>query len=812
MATGANTQSSGSQTISYSLTTETRTDESGRSIVLTYNGLGQLSSVEEAAGLGTDYSYDALGNLVLVVQKAQYPNGLRTQKRVFEYDHHSRLVKAWMPETSPLRPEDPSNMAEPTNKATVYEYYAGGNLKKKTDARGVQTSYQYDTLDRLRFQTYSDGTPTIEHQYTVGGRLKSSAATGVSSTAMLYDSFGRIIHSAQTTNAVQYNFGTAVGDTVSVAGYTWNLADAMTQMKYPSGRIVNFTMNTANQAKLIGGSVSYAPSVTYAPDGQMSGINYGSGLVETRAFNARGQVSAVSVVSGATTLWGITNEYTPPLSNANNGNLLAQTIQPLNVRQAFSYDVRNRLEAANEAAGANWFQQFGYDDFGNRWVAAQSSNIPTSGLLINGPAWYENEVSGVGKVNNRIKGELYDTAGNQLSLGGVTGSYDAEGRLSSVTGVNGTTYYQYDGFGRRVRSIKGSDAVTYVYDALGKLAAEYKGGFTGSLQTQYITPDQLGTTRLVTNASGGIVRRADYLPFGQEISATIGPRGISGYGASGPRQEFTGKERDAETGLDYFGARYMSAAQGRFTSPDSTAFSKMSIPQSWNLYAYSFNNPLRFVDPTGNEVQAANCGNEAECQRTLAAVQGSLANQTAASRVGLEKIQRGFWGRIGAAIAGSPQYRFTISGDIGSFKALGQNASRFGQLVENKTVVTAGVSDKYTSFGGAQRTTPGGFAALPSQGLDPAATVANNPTPFDTDASPGANVNETMAHELLGHLWGEIVANHPAGSFYNMRDSVQAENAVRATDPSRGQKLQHHGNPNPVVVYSPQEIQRMNKK
>ena len=45
-----------------------------------------------------------------------------------------------------------------------------------------------------------------------------------------------------------------------------------------------------------------------------------------------------------------------------------------------------------------------------------------------------------------------------------------------------------------------------------------------------------------------------------------------------------------------------------------------------------------------------------------------------------------------------------------------------------------------------------------------------------------------------------------------MRDSVQAENAVHATDPSRGQKLQHHGNPNPVVVYSPQEIQRMNKK
>lgn len=276
--------------------------------------------------------------------------------------------------------------------------------------------------------------------------------------------------------------------------------------------------------------------------------------------------------------------------------------------------------------------------------------------------------------------------------------------------------------------------------------------------------------------------------------------------------QFTGKERDAETGLDYFGARYLAGMLGRFVSPDSTAYSKMNNPQSWNLYAYAFNNPLANIDPTGHEVQAANCTTEAECQKTLAAVQGALANQQAAGRVGLEKIQRGFWGRIGAAIAGSPQYRFTISGDMASFKALGQNAGRFGQLVENKTVVTAAVADTYTSFGGAQRRTPGGFAALPSQGLDPAATVANNPTPFDTDASPGANVNETMAHELLGHAWGEIVANHPAGSFYNMRDSVQAENAVRATDPLRGQKLQHHGNPNPVVVYSPQEIQRMNRR
>jgi RHS repeat-associated protein len=68
--------------------------------------------------------------------------------------------------------------------------------------------------------------------------------------------------------------------------------------------------------------------------------------------------------------------------------------------------------------------------------------------------------------------------------------------------------------------------------------------------------------------------------------------------------EFTGKERDAETGLDYFGARYMSSAQGRFTSPDKPfADQHPEDPQSWNLYGYVRNNPLKFIDVQGNAAQ-----------------------------------------------------------------------------------------------------------------------------------------------------------------------------------------------------------------
>ena len=68
----------------------------------------------------------------------------------------------------------------------------------------------------------------------------------------------------------------------------------------------------------------------------------------------------------------------------------------------------------------------------------------------------------------------------------------------------------------------------------------------------------------------------------------------------GSSAEFTGKERDGETGLDYFGARYFSGVQGRFTSPDQPfADQRPEDPQSWNLYTYTRNNPLRFVDEDG---------------------------------------------------------------------------------------------------------------------------------------------------------------------------------------------------------------------
>jgi RHS repeat-associated protein len=207
-------------------------------------------------------------------------------------------------------------------------------------------------------------------------------------------------------------------------------------------------------------------------------------------------------------------------------------------------------------------------------------------------------------TNNQLSGYSYDAAGNVTYDGAHHYTYDAENRIVQVD--SGTTAsYVYNENGKRARKNIGTPFTEFYYGPNGSVQSEYNGSTFpvqyvyagGALIAEYTTSttefvhgDHLGSTRLVTAVNQSIVDNLDYEPFGQQTA-----------GASATTHKFTGKERDAESGLDYFGARHHASAMGRFMTPDPIHIMKQKFadPQQWNMYAYVRNNPLRFTDPTG---------------------------------------------------------------------------------------------------------------------------------------------------------------------------------------------------------------------
>ncbi|MBI2682254.1 MAG: RHS repeat-associated core domain-containing protein [Acidobacteriales bacterium] len=127
----------------------------------------------------------------------------------------------------------------------------------------------------------------------------------------------------------------------------------------------------------------------------------------------------------------------------------------------------------------------------------------------------------------------------------------------------------------------------------------------------YYFSDHLGSADVVTDSAGVIKEESDYYPYGGErVLTDLLPK---------QNYKFTGKERDTESGLDYFGARYYGSRMGRWMSPDEYSggpiqfdsksskareplpYAQISLPQSLNKYSYVWNNALVYVDPNGHE-------------------------------------------------------------------------------------------------------------------------------------------------------------------------------------------------------------------
>ena len=273
--------------------------------------------------------------------------------------------------------------------------------------------------------------------------------------------------------------------------------------------------------------------------------------------------------------------------------------------QALTYDNLNRLTSGGDSfyqngSGAGYSRSFQYDEYGNMSVTANS------GDTLSGLTPMSSQIP-FNSANNQLKEANYDARGDTLKLGAVTMAYDGENRQTQTidTGTNQTINYLYDAAGQRVqKQIAGGTTTVYVHDAFGKLAAEYSSaGVSPGCKTCYLSYDQLGSIRLITDSAGNIVGRHDFLPFGEEMSGGSGSRNGNSFGNNdNVTQMFTGQERDGGTAtLDYFNARHFSAVVGSFMEPDpGNAGADILRPQSWNAYAYVLGNLLAMTDPQRN--------------------------------------------------------------------------------------------------------------------------------------------------------------------------------------------------------------------
>jgi RHS repeat-associated protein len=801
-------EADGSQVLTaYSGNCTTVTDEAGKSRQSCIDGLGRMTSLLEDPGSSphlnyqTLYQYDALDNLNNVTQNGSNSSTPRTRR--FVYDSLSHITSATNPESGTIS----------------YAYDADGNVATKTAPKPnqsgsltVQTSYIYDTLNRLSEKNYNDGsTPTVQYgydhmaltgckiapqplsdSYPIGRRTAMCDGAGGSSWS--HDMMGRILDQRRTTGAAigdyeidTYNFDgsprvvTTLGFSVA---YGYNAAE----------RPISAVNNGTNPA------TKFVTAATYAPPGELATMTMGSttsftGIVTSNAYNNRLQPILLSAaVAGQNAVFGECFDFhlgvavtTTPCSFSasklgDNGNVYQVVNNRDNTRtQSFTYDTLNRIYSA-QSTGPQWGETFTIDAWGNMTNEAGIAG-KTNSEGLNTSASTNNQLSGFG----------YDAAGNMISNGTISFVYDAENRLIATGGYS----YLYDGDGQRVeKCTEGTTPGTCASGATGTLYwrgnaasdALKETDLAGNGENNYVFfngqrvarsdsagaihyyfSDHLGSHGVVENATGSVCEQdIDYYPYGG-MENDYCPTAAQNY-------KFTGKERDAESGLDNFGARYDASSMGRFMTPDSPAYSNHKNPQSWNLYAYALNNPVTFRDADGHLIVCAN--NASQCQKDAAAATG---NAQAASQVTTQTTttQHSFLGLFHWTTS---QTQIAIAGDINSFRALSPNASKLADLVTSKDTVTVSY-DQYAKpsfFANSLRLNGGSQSYVPSEGgLAPQAFIDPTRTPgavYDPDAVaqgiPQANTAEEFGHEILGHIWGELFGGAPAGTRANMRDSI----------------------------------------
>jgi RHS repeat-associated protein len=565
--------------------------------------------------LRTDYGYDALGRLTSIVQ------GVQT--RSFAYDDIGRLKTETYPETG----------------STTYEYDANSNLTVKTDSRGIITNVAYDELNRPTLKSYSDGTPSVSYYYDAQptdspitivyptGRLTRVMTTTSGVTVKNFYSY------CSCSSVIQESMTVFDGSTTKTytTSYTHNLADQLTSVAYPNGKILTYTRNSLGRETKVsstwnGHAFDYVYGATYGgPQGAITEILYP--LTGYYGLNGKTEFTYSPTNLHLTHMahkylmeprYDYNFSYTDSLGRPTSRIQDATNPQYPDQSEHYQYDYLDRVTAywmSNQRTDPPSRKlEFSYDRYGNI----------TNVIVNQGSSFAFTVDSATNRLSSRVRtggqsSYSYDAAGNAISYG----TFDAENRLTSRNG----TAYLYDGNGRRFR-VQGTSTKNYIYSFSGQLLEEdnvtagttdlniYFNGQKVAIQGQQVDQFKLllndykgsvrvslaiGLTWSYLGTQYGIVstERYSYDPWGQSYD----PWGQ----VVTPPYYFRHQDKERDGGLDYFGARYydggnISTGSGtRWISPDPVT-SNAYDPQSLNKYAYVRNDPVNSMDPDGRQV------------------------------------------------------------------------------------------------------------------------------------------------------------------------------------------------------------------
>lgn len=518
---------------------------------------------------------------------------------------------------------------DPLNRIQARWYDISGPLDPGLTVHGASgVLYSYMTTgDKERIsQIRTDGVLTENFAYDGEGRVSHYTQTVdfrtsyPMQTSYLYDTLDRV---KEVTYPAQYGL---VGNPRKVVAHAYDTASRLTSLTYNGGQQAgNIVYNASDQTTSMKVGVAGTNQVTenYSFDPQ-------TGLLINQQAVRNGQTLLnlsydYNRNNAAGTLNGKTGHLTKIIDNLNN-----------NKNREYEFDAVGRLTKAKGGVnGALWNQQYSYDRYGNRTnvtksgVAADNSPIPLDGI----PNLTYNPTS------NRINASEYeyDSAGNQTRSLAEDGTwlkyeYDAANRLRVVKRDNAaqTTLqaFNYGSSNQRLMDLDYGYGLLKIFASIGGTTlneyTEYAGAvptwtksytYLGDSQLSTITPngaggetfeynhpDRLGT-KLTTDPQTGAVSEQTTLPFGKTLAAESGVVGqmgtTSGTGAS--TKKFTSYDRSVATGLDYAINRTYDNKLGRFTQVDPIDLDSVDPmdPQTLNLYIYCGNDPVNNTDPDG---------------------------------------------------------------------------------------------------------------------------------------------------------------------------------------------------------------------